>query len=101
LHGTDPAPRNPGKPTRAISVIGRNPVAGESTVQAAARELQVTRQKLISVLYREVVKRTGSRVVDIADRGEVAISLLRLGPPTAGQREVAEREIHSAGRKVA
>jgi hypothetical protein len=64
----------------AIGVMGDKPGAGENTVQAAARELGVTRQKIISVLERGAGKLVYSQVLDLANRAGISVSLLRVGP---------------------
>jgi hypothetical protein len=56
--------------------------AGENLLQAAARELGVTRQRIISWLEKGIGHLTFSQVADLADRAGVPVDMLksRCGP---------------------
>jgi hypothetical protein len=90
--------------TYTIAVIGsagKDDVREDQVLHVAARELGWTWQKVIAILEHGVGSLTFSQVADLADRAQVSMSLLRVGPLTAGQRNAAKREIHSTGRRKA
>jgi len=66
----------------ALGMIGGKPAAGENHVQAAARVLGVTRQRIYSWLEKGIGHLTFNQVIDIANRSGITVEMLksRSGP---------------------
>jgi hypothetical protein len=84
-----------------IGGVGKDDVREDHVLHLAARELGWTWQKVVAILEHGVGSLTFSQVADLADRARVSMSLLRVGPPSAGQRKVAKEIARSHGRKRA
>jgi hypothetical protein len=81
----------------AIGEIGG--ADSDMMIRIAARELRITRQKVVSILEHGVGSLTFSQVADLSRRARIPMELFRMGPPSAANLAVAATgNVNAVGR---